>query len=236
MQAEAQEIYQGEREDEAATPIVLIHDGGGTVFQYYMLEYLGRRTYAIANPYFESGSKPEGGLPELAKEYVKAIQAAIGNGPVILGGWSFGGMISVEVARLFQETPSPIHVVGIIMIDSFCPWSQGPWLTEPSTPRFRPTTSQRMKELTIKSFTHAREMIASWEMPAAFKAPPVAMIQAEEVRELDEEDGKLGWSKFECLNFVSTETVPGNHFSMFNDDRVAGITRKIRSACEHFAA
>lgn len=86
MSAELQEVYEAERGDEDLAPIVLIHDGGGTIFQYFMLGYLGRRTYAIANPYFQSGSQPKGGLPELAKEYAEAIKQEIGKGPVIIGG------------------------------------------------------------------------------------------------------------------------------------------------------
>lgn len=86
MPAEVQEVYEAERSDEALLPIVLIHDGGGTVFQYFMLGYLGRQTYAIANPYFESGTIPGGGLPALAKEYVTAIEQELGKGPVIIGG------------------------------------------------------------------------------------------------------------------------------------------------------
>lgn len=70
----------------SATPLVLIHDGGGTIFQYFMLGSLRRATYAIANPYFDDGIKPAGGIPQLAKEYAEAIRGTIGKGPVIVGG------------------------------------------------------------------------------------------------------------------------------------------------------
>ena len=69
-----------------AVPLVLIHDGGGTIFQYYMLGPLNRTTFAIASPYFDSGIRPTGGVPELAKEYASAIRNEIGRGSVILGG------------------------------------------------------------------------------------------------------------------------------------------------------
>lgn len=86
MHAELQEIYEAEPGDEPLTPLVLIHDGGGTIFQYYMLNYVGRRTFGIANPYFESGRHPEDGILGLARQYVKAVQHTVGKGPVILGG------------------------------------------------------------------------------------------------------------------------------------------------------
>jgi hypothetical protein len=68
-------------------PLILIHDGGGTIFEYYMLGPLYRRTYGIPNPYFhDGGSPPAGGVPQLAKEYAEAIQATIRNGPILIGG------------------------------------------------------------------------------------------------------------------------------------------------------
>lgn len=70
----------------SAIPLVLIHDGGGSIFQYFMVGSLGRTIYGIANPYFESGVRPEGGIPQLAKEYAEAIRGTIETGPVIIGG------------------------------------------------------------------------------------------------------------------------------------------------------
>lgn len=167
-------------------------------------------------------------------------------------GWSFGGIIAVEIARLLDEAPADIKIAGILMVDSFCPWAKGPWTSQPAQPRFRSTTTEKMKELTLTAFKHAREMITSWEKPAEFQAPPVVMIQAEEVRQLDTEDGKLGWSELPSLRFLSIEVVPGDHFSMFNDERVCleggsdafkltalqveGVTAKMRDACKLFDA
>lgn len=73
-------------EDSHATPIILIHDGSGTTFQYYLLEPLNRPIYAISNPYFNTGTRPMGGVPQLAKEYIRAIEEEIGDGDIIIGG------------------------------------------------------------------------------------------------------------------------------------------------------
>ncbi|EGS17514.1 uncharacterized protein CTHT_0068440 [Thermochaetoides thermophila DSM 1495] len=52
-------------------PLVLVHDGGGTTFCYHFLGYLGRPVYGIDNPHYDSGKAWEGGIPEMAREYLK---------------------------------------------------------------------------------------------------------------------------------------------------------------------
>lgn len=71
-----------------AAPLFLIHDGGGTVFQYCSLGDLGRPTYAITNPHFESGTSWGGGICEMAKVYAGVIgrELPAGGGDIILGG------------------------------------------------------------------------------------------------------------------------------------------------------
>ncbi len=71
-----------------AAPLFLIHDGGGTVFQYFSLGDLHRPTYAIANPRFESGAPWDGGIIEMAKVYADVVYSALptNGGDVILGG------------------------------------------------------------------------------------------------------------------------------------------------------
>ncbi|KAL8367034.1 hypothetical protein RB595_007603 [Gaeumannomyces hyphopodioides] len=103
------------------TPLVLVHDGGGTTFSYHCMHpALGRPVWAIANPRFHTGVPWAGGLPEMARNYVTMLRNAIGRGPIILGGWSLGGLISLEMARLLAGDRW-LRVVGIIMIDSVCP-------------------------------------------------------------------------------------------------------------------
>lgn len=67
-------------------PLILIHDGGGTAFQYFLLSPIFRPLYGIANPHFESGEPWSGGLREMAAHYAKLIQMAIPSGQILLGG------------------------------------------------------------------------------------------------------------------------------------------------------
>ena len=97
MLATLDEVDVSEPANGSRVPLVLIHDGGGTTFQYHMLGTLGRHSYAVANPYFNDGAEPPGGIRHLAEEYAAAIEDTL-KGPVIIGGWFFD-------PRLKNSTP-----------------------------------------------------------------------------------------------------------------------------------
>lgn len=66
-------------------PLVLIHDGGGTTFSYFVLGSLARDVWAIHNPKFFDGLPWEGGMDEMAKKYLDLIAGEL-SGPIMLGG------------------------------------------------------------------------------------------------------------------------------------------------------
>ncbi len=74
------------------TPIVLIHDGGGTIFSYFILGSLNRDVWAIYNPKFFDGEAWEGGMDEMARHYIDLIVDAGISGTILLGGTVSAGM------------------------------------------------------------------------------------------------------------------------------------------------
>lgn len=116
------------------------------------------------------------------------------------------------------------------MIDSPCPWATADWKSKRPKPQFRETTSEKNKELITKSFDHCRAMISTYQKPTSWQPPPTAMIKAEEssIRNVDaglEEDGVIGWSVYQELRISPVEVVAGDHFSMFEEDRVSIPTK-----------
>ena len=75
-----------ERQHPPPTPLVLIHDGGGTTFSYHILESLNRDVYAIHNPHLYTAEPWEGGMYEMARHYIQLMQKAGISGPILLGG------------------------------------------------------------------------------------------------------------------------------------------------------
>ena len=103
-------------------PLVLIHDGGGTCVQYCRLPRLGRPVWAIQHPRRAAKESWKGGIPEMARVYLELVRTVIPKGPLLLGGWSFGGVVAIEMAlQLAAQQQSNLTVLGCVLIDSVFP-------------------------------------------------------------------------------------------------------------------
>lgn len=96
-----------------ATPLVLIHDSGGTVVSYYKLGPLGRSVYAISNPTFNRENKWDGGLLAMARAYVQAIKKHIPHGDILLGG---------TIVSLFPQQQATCRYSGGLPISRLVFW------------------------------------------------------------------------------------------------------------------
>lgn len=145
-------------------PLVLLHDGGGTTFAYHCLGRLGRTVYGISNPYFKTEKKWQS-LTDMARHYADIIKATIPHGNVIIGGWSLGGLVCLEVSKILREEAGP-RVMGIVMIDSSYP--RAPKGFTPSLvykPQWSKQTRQDTKDAVTRCFTEAMEIVAEWTLP-----------------------------------------------------------------------
>lgn len=108
-----------------------------------------------------------------------------GERDLILGGWSLGGMVSVEVARQVLDfnlaeaekekagkgKARKLNVLGIVMIDSMNPNQQSfPKDAKIANPnatimQWGPHTKPETKEAVLRCFHEARRMLGFWEMP-----------------------------------------------------------------------
>ncbi|KAL2169565.1 hypothetical protein VTG60DRAFT_5877 [Thermothelomyces hinnuleus] len=164
-----------EKRRRAPIPLFLIHDGGGTIFSYYCLRELDRPLYGIANPNFDSGAAWAGGIPEMARHYRAFIRSALpSGGDVIVGGWSLGGLISLEIAHQIAEEArrSPpgeprLRVVGIVMVDSICPViAAASWrpIVEHNIV-WSENTREETKQKVMRCFSEALRMVKEWKLP-----------------------------------------------------------------------
>ncbi|KAI6361163.1 hypothetical protein MCOR25_006534 [Pyricularia grisea] len=253
--------------DDALTPLVLVHDGGGTVFNYHCIDpLLGRRVIGIANPNFHTGrSWLPGGIPEMARHYVRLLRGAFeesdGAGAaaakrgrrIILGGWSLGGLVALEMAKVLRGDRA-LRVVGLVMIDSVCPLT---WV-QPSGGRnmptiqavasqhvFTPTTKQETKDKVTRCFADASEMVSKWEMPAweDHSPPPPAILlravdpvpmEGDGVARVDlaRSDKSLQWDRYRKDWLVRVVDIPGHHFNVFSFKNVEYLSTAVREACE----
>jgi surfactin family lipopeptide synthetase C len=102
-------------------PFYCVHGIGGQVFGFYaMSRHLGED-----QPFYGLQSHPalqqvDGkSIEETATAYVEAIRTVQPDGPYLLGGYSFGGIVAFEMAQ--QLTREKQAVASVILIDTISP-------------------------------------------------------------------------------------------------------------------
>lgn len=238
----------------------MIHDGGGTTFAYHCMDSINRFIYGISNPYFHSPEAFEGSLADLGEVYTAWIRTAVtkrdfsirkssdGRVQIYLGGWSLGGMLSLEIARRLVDDED-IKVVGILMVDTIYPGG----LKRTATTEFPSNVSEpgltKNEILSRRCMVQARRMVGRWKIPVwdgddADTRQKSVLLRAKErlptaasspgFDELDtyRADKRLGWGRYEKDMFTEVFPVDGHHFDLFSCDRVEETTKAVKRALE----
>ncbi|RYP05495.1 hypothetical protein DL764_003755 [Monosporascus ibericus] len=251
-------IYEGPRKGvtQPLAPLILVHDGGGTTFSYHCLEPINRPLYGIQNARLHEGGWWEGGIPQMANHYITLLSKSMpGGGDILLGGWSLGGLLSLEMAHQLATAPShtrKFRVLGMVFIDSVYPRHLAeermvalPLPSEPTVKTLEEMEAMKLKEKVDLNMMHARMMVRHWDLPKweGIAAPPTILLRAKERVESESqvfvdhnrEELMLGWEKYnaEHGNFIKEVVeVEGHHFSIFEFDRIPDVTEKIRLAAD----
>jgi thioesterase domain-containing protein len=98
-------------------PLFLVHAMGGTTGCYRALAARlspDRPVYAFKAPRPSHPLYPLRSIEEMASTYVDAALDLVPSGPIHLGGWSMGGLIVFEMARLVRERGRTTGTVALI--------------------------------------------------------------------------------------------------------------------------
>jgi amino acid adenylation domain-containing protein len=99
--------------------ITLVHGGSGQALAFHdVARSLACPVLAIASPAVALGEDPLRTVEECAQYYLDALLQVQGKGPWIVGGWSFGGLVAIEMARLLEQRED---VAAVIVIDTLAP-------------------------------------------------------------------------------------------------------------------
>ncbi|MFD9733339.1 amino acid adenylation domain-containing protein [Umezawaea sp. NPDC059074] len=107
------------REHGTGNPVFLVHPIGGNVLCYLPLaRHLpgDRPLYALQAAGSEPGTEPLRTVEELARYYLDAIRRVRPTGPYLVAGWSFGGFVAVEMARLIRAEGDEVE--RLVLIDT----------------------------------------------------------------------------------------------------------------------
>ena len=227
-------------------PLFLIHDGSGICLSYHRMRPIGRTIYAVHDPkVLESDSWS--GIPAMAQAYAKLIKAT-NSGPIILGGWSFGGVVAFEAARVLQAQGHAI--AGVVLIDSPPPINHKPLSADIINDVVRgggkgELVGDTIRSLIRKSFTSCARMLEIFNPEAATStsrpAPQTFLLRSINSYHLNtESDGGefenpwlqdrsdprtsiVGWEIVTGAK-VPHADIPGNHFQAFDAANVSDAT------------
>jgi amino acid adenylation domain-containing protein len=103
-------------------PFFVVHPIGGSVLCYRELAGAfgaDQPVYGLQARGLVGEDASFASVEEMAAHYVEAIRSVQESGPYHLGGWSFGGVVAFEMARLL--TAQGHEVATLALLDSFAP-------------------------------------------------------------------------------------------------------------------
>ncbi len=106
----------------APQPLWLFHPIGGTVFCYVELSRRlapGRPVSAIQSPGLAQAGEAEVTVEAMVARYLGELRAVQPQGPYLLGGWCFGGVVAFEAARQLREAGQAVD--RVVLIDTRAP-------------------------------------------------------------------------------------------------------------------
>ncbi|MBD1924294.1 amino acid adenylation domain-containing protein [Microcoleus sp. FACHB-831] len=98
-------------------PFFCVHGSGGNVMCFHNLAiHLGtdQPLYGLESPGFYAECEPYHRIEDMASCYVKALQSLQPEGPYLLGGWSMGGLIALEMAVQLQQQGHTVALLALL--------------------------------------------------------------------------------------------------------------------------
>lgn len=123
-------------------PLFCIHPVGGNVLEYYPLAHqLGQEQpiYGIQSQGLDGIQDPLTQLEAMAAKYINEIQTVQPDGPYLLVGYSFGGLIAFEIARQLASQGDKVNLLALLDTES------------PTLPSVRPSLPQTV-DIHLRNF------------------------------------------------------------------------------------
>jgi amino acid adenylation domain-containing protein len=107
-------------------PLFLVHAGGGHLVCYHHLAHAlapDQPLYGLQARGLDDGGEPLRGVQAMAEYYLEGLRRARPEGPYRLGGWSYGGVVALEMARMIHAAGDRVELLA--MIDTLRPEKRG---------------------------------------------------------------------------------------------------------------
>ncbi|HEX2052024.1 MAG TPA: thioesterase domain-containing protein, partial [Actinomycetota bacterium] len=237
-------------------PLFLAHPSGGSVFTYFgLVRHVDpdQPLYGIEAAGLEGDAEPLDRMERMAARYVEAIRTLQPDGPYLVGGWSVGASIALEIALQLRAqgcdvplvaaidgagpTPGPRPGVGYLLW-AFAQDFAGVTGTAPPA---LPDDLDRLEVDAVMdalrrngnappdvdvAFLRNRFRVFAATVRAEFAyLPPPYDGHVGLVRAQETPDVASNWRRY--VASVDERVVPGNHYTMWSADNAAAIARAL---------
>ncbi|KAI1495530.1 hypothetical protein F5X99DRAFT_426131 [Biscogniauxia marginata] len=229
----------------SSIPLYLFHDGSGKCSMYSRLVLPGYNLFGVFSLDFGTPNSDIKTMEDLALLYIDKAGLLI-NENIMVGGWSFGGVLAYEVARQLQKRGR--NVMGVILIDS------PPPLNHQALPKAvvsrivgRLPTSPQTRENLAAQFSRHAVMLQNYSLTPQDNDIKCVLIHC--VRNFDTEalcGVSYPWLSSSTFRIESTKTwsrlvgsnVPVlnldcDHFAVFDSANIDQVSKLVQSACEY---
>ncbi|MDQ0492826.1 non-ribosomal peptide synthetase [Paenibacillus brasilensis] len=234
-----------------------VHPITGNVHSYLELAQMIQSRYRFVG--IQAPSLDEPGLlfddmTDMALYYIEGIQTVQPHGPYYLGGWSMGGMVAFEMARLLQMRREEVKCLVIMDKDAFRPRFANEaeyilaYLFEEGIPTWEEkflgmNASDRLNWLLTQDEVRKRygnndsmfirrhlELLLNhihmlWNYAPQPYNGSLLIVSAANTVQKTGNDPALGWSKLAAD--LQAETIPGDHYSFIQKPHVEQLAERI---------
>jgi amino acid adenylation domain-containing protein len=226
-------------------PFFCVHGIGGTVLRFRDLaRYLGNEQalYGLQAKGLDGRQACASSVEEMAADYIRDIQQVQPQGPYFLGGYSFGGMVALEMAQQLRTRGEEVALVALLDTFPGRPMSSSELLVK--------LLRMPVKEKISYSIARARRFATYLQRRLSRQLPPdllkvrQACYLAESryvpkvytgritvfrpsTKSLRSVDGAMGgWNEW-CAGGVEIHEISGRHDNMFFEPNVAILAGKL---------
>ncbi len=230
-------------------PLFLVHPVGGQVLCYRALaRHLGE-DQPVFGLLGRDDLEDSATIEEVAAGCVEAVVAKQPSGSVLLGGWSYGGVVAYEMARHLRAAGREVEMV--VLIDATPPLlaptagSPAEMLAHLGLGEVSPSAADEAWLGRLYSGYRARKAALARYRPGAYDGRVLLFRAAElpaaaRLERVPSEnrwmllDAGLGWAAH-CAR-VEVMTAPGNHDTVLTEPRVARLAEMLKGRLDNIAA
>ncbi|MGV9880189.1 non-ribosomal peptide synthetase [Streptomyces sp. NPDC003006] len=222
------------------TPLFCVHPAGGEAIGFRHLA----ACHELRGPLYALQTSSEGADHEdrsveaLAARYLAAVRAVAPTGPYRLLGWSMGGLVAFEMARLLElrgERADMVFLVESYLSAQLSEFDEdadrdddreesGPMVAEEDL------SAAELLRLDLRRHTNRVHLRAARAYHPSRYAGPVALVQAEKQDEDFRRAAIRSWSRVCAPARLTHHVLEGDHLTLFEPPYVTELARLIDRA------